>query len=170
MCLISIKDATKWIYNHIHSPLIKFASSLLCFSIRDATNASRKVLKAGWIVELPSSMQVSATFIVVALLRVFTFLSLMVPETWWEKAMHWLIGMLRALGNFSTQKSASLSDFELSPLKTMITPWASFWIAGHILSFLALPALFNVYLKHPRTRFAQVDYRHKFHAPRFSRP
>lgn len=59
---------------------------------------------------------------VVALLRVLTFFSRIVPDTWCEKAMHWLMGMLRALGNFSTQKSASLSDLGLSPLKIIMTP------------------------------------------------
>ena len=63
-------------------PLIKLASSLFCFSIKEATRASKNVLKAGWIVELPSSIQVSATFMVVALLRVFTFFYLIVPDTW----------------------------------------------------------------------------------------
>lgn len=39
------------------------------------------VLNAGWIVELPSSMHVSATFIVVAVFSTLCFLSLICPET-----------------------------------------------------------------------------------------
>lgn len=55
--------------------------------------------------------------------------------------MHWFIGIFKLFGNFYIQKSASDSDFGLSPLKTIITPCAYFWIAGQILSFLGLPAL-----------------------------
>lgn len=57
--------------------------------------------------------------------------------------MHWFIGIFKFFGNFYTQKSASDSDFGLSPLNTIIIPCASFWIAGQIRSFLVLPAIFQ---------------------------
>ena len=87
-------------------------------SIRLLRNPSN----AGEMVELLSSIQVSATFIFGAFFKVIGFLSLTVPDKWWAKQMHWLRGMFKAFGNFSTQNSASCSDFGLSPLNTMTTP------------------------------------------------
>ncbi len=67
--------------------------------------------------------------------------------------------MLSALGNFSIQASASASDLGLSPLKTMMTPCASFMIPGHTLSFLMLPEWLLGYLRRPRIRWRLVGYR-----------
>ena len=97
------------IFYHSHSfPWSKFCSYFCCFSISESTNEFKNVSNAGWIVELPSSIHVFATFIVGALFKGLDFCSRIFPEMWWENAIHWLIGMLRALGNFYTQKSASL--------------------------------------------------------------
>lgn len=117
--------------------------------------------------ELPSSMHVLYTFIFGAAFKVFGFLSFVDPETWWEKATHWDTGTLRAFGNFSIQVSASASDLGLSPLNTTITPWASFWIPGHTLSFLMLPESKEPYLIHPKTLLRLNDYRLMFHAQRY---
>lgn len=84
-------------------------------------------------------MQVSYTFIFDAAFKFFGFLSFALPDKWCENATHWEIGIFNAFGNFYIQKSASDYDFGLSPLNTTIIPWAYFWIAGHILSFLELP-------------------------------
>ena len=78
-------------------------------------------------------MQVFWTFILPADFKVLGFLSLAVPDKWWEKATHCEMGIFKALGNFSIQKSASAYDLGLSPLNITMTPWASFWIAGQIL-------------------------------------
>ena len=81
-----------------------------------------KLSNAGYRVELPYSIQVLCTFMFGADFKEGAFLSLAFPEKCCAKATHCSMGMLRDLGNFSIQLSASASDLGLSPLKTTITP------------------------------------------------
>lgn len=104
-----------------------------------------------------------------AAFKVLGFLSFVEPERCWEKATHWLMGIFKVFGNFSIQFSASASDFGLSPLKITITPWASFWIPGQILSFLILPISLKMYLTHPRIRLRRLYCRLMFNAQQCER-
>ena len=121
------------------------------------------------MVELPSSMQVLHTFILGAAFKVLGFLSLVVPDKCWEKAIHWETGMLSAFGNFYIQVSAYASDFGLSPLNTTITPCASFWMPGQTRSFFMLPKWNTKYLIHPRTKWRSIGCPLKINVILFSR-